>query len=196
MADLHTLARLARSFERDGLKTAALHGDKSQDERLKALDAFKRGEVEVMVATDVAARGIDIADLPAVFNFDVPFNAEDYVHRIGRTGRAGASGVAVSFISAGTHDHFRLIEKRHRLSLAREQIPGFEPVERLSGFFQRRVVDVAFLAAGTTNQNRADAFGNRCIHVDDQLNFLPVVSKRTGRVLRVAFTALVEVAVV
>ena len=85
-------ARLARSFERDGLKTTALHGDKSQDERLKALDAFKRGEVDVLVATDVAARGLDIADLPAVFNFDVPFNAEDYVHRIGRTGRAGASG--------------------------------------------------------------------------------------------------------
>jgi ATP-dependent RNA helicase RhlE len=92
-------ARLARSLERDGLKTTALHGDKSQDERLKALDAFKRGEVELLVATDVAARGLDIADLPAVFNFDIPFNAEDYVHRIGRTGRAGASGLAISFVS-------------------------------------------------------------------------------------------------
>src|SRR5437868_1420736 len=92
-------ARLARSFERDGLRTNALHGDKSQDERLKALDAFKRGDVDVLVATDVAARGLDIADLPAVFNFDVPFNAEDYVHRIGRTGRAGASGLAVTFVS-------------------------------------------------------------------------------------------------
>jgi ATP-dependent RNA helicase RhlE len=92
-------ARLARSLERDGLKTTALHGDKSQDERLKALDAFKRGEVELLVATDVAARGLDIADLPAVFNFDIPFNAEDYVHRIGRTGRAGASGLAMSFVS-------------------------------------------------------------------------------------------------
>ncbi|HKX43178.1 MAG TPA: DEAD/DEAH box helicase [Burkholderiaceae bacterium] len=92
-------ARLARAFERDGLRTNALHGDKSQDERLKALDAFKRGEVDVLVATDVAARGLDIADLPAVFNFDVPFNAEDYVHRIGRTGRAGASGLAVTLVS-------------------------------------------------------------------------------------------------
>ena len=92
-------ARLARSFERDGLRTNALHGDKSQDERLKALDAFKRGDVDVLVATDVAARGLDIADLPAVFNFDVPFNAEDYVHRIGRTGRAGASGLAVTLVS-------------------------------------------------------------------------------------------------
>ena len=93
-------ARLAKSFERDGLRTNALHGDKSQDERLKALDAFKRGEVDVLVATDVAARGLDIADLPAVFNFDVPFNAEDYVHRIGRTGRAGASGLAVTLVSS------------------------------------------------------------------------------------------------
>jgi ATP-dependent RNA helicase RhlE len=92
-------ARLARSFERDGLRTNALHGDKSQDERLKALEAFKRGEVDVLVCTDVAARGLDIADLPAVFNFDVPFNAEDYVHRIGRTGRAGASGIAVTLVN-------------------------------------------------------------------------------------------------
>ena len=96
-------ARLARSFERDGLRTNALHGDKSQDERLKALEAFKRGEVDVLVCTDVAARGLDIADLPAVFNFDVPFNAEDYVHRIGRTGRAGASGLAVTLVHQGRH---------------------------------------------------------------------------------------------
>ncbi|MEP6790683.1 MAG: DEAD/DEAH box helicase, partial [Ramlibacter sp.] len=93
-------ARLARSLERDGLKTTALHGDKSQDERLKALAAFKAGEVDLLVATDVAARGLDIKDVPAVFNFDIPFNAEDYIHRIGRTGRAGASGLAVTFVSA------------------------------------------------------------------------------------------------
>ena len=92
-------ARLARSLERDGLRTAALHGDKSQDERLKALDAFKQGNVDLLVCTDVAARGLDIKDVPAVFNFDIPFNAEDYVHRIGRNGRAGASGLAVSFVS-------------------------------------------------------------------------------------------------
>jgi superfamily II DNA/RNA helicase len=91
--------RLARSLEREGLKTAALHGDKSQDERLKALEAFKKGEVDLLVCTDVAARGLDIKDVPAVFNFDVPFNAEDYVHRIGRTGRAGASGLAVTLVS-------------------------------------------------------------------------------------------------
>ncbi len=105
-------ARLARSLERDGLKTNALHGDKSQDERLKALDAFKRGEVDVLVCTDVAARGLDIADLPAVFNFDVPFNAEDYVHRIGRTGRAGASGLAVTLV---TREDARLVSDIEKL---------------------------------------------------------------------------------
>jgi superfamily II DNA/RNA helicase len=92
-------ARLSRSLEQEGLKTTALHGDKSQDERLKALEAFKRGDVDLLICTDVAARGLDIKDVPAVFNFDLPFNAEDYVHRIGRTGRAGASGLAVSFVS-------------------------------------------------------------------------------------------------
>ncbi|GAB3364959.1 MULTISPECIES: DEAD/DEAH box helicase [Giesbergeria] len=103
--------RLARSLEREGLKTAALHGDKSQDERLKALDAFKQGEVDLLVCTDVAARGLDIKDVPAVFNFDVPFNAEDYVHRIGRTGRAGASGLAVTLVSGSDNRLVADIEK-------------------------------------------------------------------------------------
>jgi ATP-dependent RNA helicase RhlE len=105
-------ARLARSLEREGLKTNALHGDKSQDERLKALEAFKAGQVDVLVCTDVAARGLDIADLPAVFNFDVPFNAEDYIHRIGRTGRAGASGLAVTLV---TRDDTRLVADIEKL---------------------------------------------------------------------------------
>jgi len=116
-------ARLARSFERDGLKTAALHGDKSQDERLKSLDAFKRGEVELLVATDVAARGLDIVDLPAVFNFDVPFNAEDYIHRIGRTGRAGASGLAVTLV---TRDDARMISDIEKLIKKKIEL---EPIE-------------------------------------------------------------------
>ncbi len=89
-------SRLARLLQRDGLKAEAMHGDKSQAERLATLEAFKRNEVEVLVATDVAARGLDIVELPGVVNYDVPFNAEDYVHRIGRTGRAGASGLAIT----------------------------------------------------------------------------------------------------
>lgn len=104
-------ARLARSLEREGMKTTALHGDKSQDERLKALDAFKKGEVDLLVATDVAARGLDIKDVPAVFNFDVPFNAEDYIHRIGRTGRAGASGLAVTLVSPSDNRLMADLEK-------------------------------------------------------------------------------------
>ena len=116
-------ARLARSFERDGLKTAALHGDKSQDERMKSLAAFKAGEVDVLVATDVAARGLDIVDLPAVFNFDVPFNAEDYVHRIGRTGRAGASGLAITLVS---RDDMRLVSDIEKLTRQKFEI---EPIE-------------------------------------------------------------------
>jgi len=116
-------ARLARSLEREGLNTTALHGDKSQDERLKALDAFKKGEVDLLVCTDVAARGLDIKDVPAVFNFDIPFNAEDYVHRIGRTGRAGASGLAVSFVS---HSDARLVGDIEKLI---KQKIDLEPVE-------------------------------------------------------------------
>ncbi len=112
-------ARLARAFERDGLNTSALHGDKSQDERLKALAAFKAGGVDVLVATDVAARGLDIVDLPVVFNFDVPFNAEDYIHRIGRTGRAGQSGLAITLVtgkdSRGVADIEQLIKRKFEI---------------------------------------------------------------------------------
>jgi superfamily II DNA/RNA helicase len=115
-------ARLARSLERDGLKTTALHGDKSQDERLKSLAAFKAGEVDLLVATDVAARGLDIKDVPAVFNFDVPFNAEDYVHRIGRTGRAGASGLAVTFVAPGDTRLVSDIEKLLKRKLELEAL--------------------------------------------------------------------------
>ena len=92
--------RLARELIREGIAADAIHGDKSQNERLATLERFKRGEIEVLVATDVAARGLDIAELPAVINFDVPRAAEDYVHRIGRTGRAGASGQAISLMTA------------------------------------------------------------------------------------------------
>jgi ATP-dependent RNA helicase RhlE len=143
-------ARLARSFERDGLRTNALHGDKSQDERLKALAAFKRGEVDVLVATDVAARGLDIADLPAVFNFDVPFNAEDYVHRIGRTGRAGASGLAITLVTREDNrlvtDIEKLIKKKielEPLELDDDRGARREPRERPRRDDDRERVDVA-----------------------------------------------------
>src|SRR5690606_19145341 len=90
--------RLARQLQKEGLKAEAIHGDKSQQERLQTLEAFKQGDIKVLVATDVAARGLDIVELPAVINFDLPHSPEDYVHRIGRTGRAGASGMALSLM--------------------------------------------------------------------------------------------------
>ena len=116
-------ARLTRALERDGLRAAALHGDKSQDERLKALEAFKAGEVDLLVCTDVAARGLDIKDVPAVFNYDVPFNAEDYVHRIGRTGRAGASGIAVTLVTDHDSRQVADIEKLIKKKLNIEPAP-------------------------------------------------------------------------
>ena len=121
-------ARLARSLEKFGLKATALHGDKSQDERLKALEAFKSGAVDLLVATDVAARGLDIKDVPAVFNFDLPFNAEDYVHRIGRTGRAGASGVAISFVAPSDG---RLVVDLEKLLKTKIELEAIEYPENL-----------------------------------------------------------------
>ena len=113
--------RLARQLERDGLNAAAIHGDKSQQERLATLYGFKKGEVSVLVATDVAARGLDIAELPAVINYDLPYSPEDYVHRIGRTGRAGASGLALSLMTAGNDEKLLAeIEKLTKRTLSPE----------------------------------------------------------------------------
>jgi superfamily II DNA/RNA helicase len=120
-------SRLSRHLESEGVKASAIHGDKSQAERMAALDAFKRGEIEVLVATDVAARGLDIAELPCVINYDLPYNAEDYVHRIGRTGRAGASGDAISLF---TEKDMRLlvdIEKMIKHKFVPAQLAGFVP---------------------------------------------------------------------
>ena len=112
-----------------GIHAQAFHGELSQGARTQVLSDFKASRLQVVVATDVAARGIDVARLPAVVNYDLPRSAVDYTHRIGRTGRAGQSGVAISFITADAEVHFRLIEKRQGLRVPREQIPGFEPVE-------------------------------------------------------------------
>ena len=114
------------------IKAAALHGELSQGGRTKVLDALKSGEVQVLVATDIAARGLDIPSLPVVVNYDLPRSAVEYTHRIGRTGRAGETGLAVSFVPADAEAHFRLIEKRQSLRVAREQIAGFEPKELAS----------------------------------------------------------------
>ncbi|GGY08129.1 DEAD/DEAH box helicase [Massilia dura] len=123
-------SRLARGLEQEGMKASAIHGDKTQQERMAALEAFKRGEVDVLVATDVAARGLDITDLPCVINYDLPYNAEDYVHRIGRTGRAGASGDAISIFSDKDERLLVDIEKLIKQTIKRAELVGFSPSAR------------------------------------------------------------------
>jgi len=107
----HGTARLARALEKDGLVTDAIHGDKTQQARMEALEAFKEGKLQVLVATDVAARGLDIDDLPLVVNYELPHVPEDYIHRIGRTGRAGASGEAISLVAPEEERYLADIER-------------------------------------------------------------------------------------
>lgn len=114
--------RLARELVRDGVKAESIHGDKSQLDRIKALDAFKAGELEVLVATDVAARGLDVAGVPCVINYDLPHSAEDYVHRIGRTGRAGASGEAIALFTPDEERYLLDIEKLIKFKIPRGQL--------------------------------------------------------------------------
>ncbi len=132
-------SRLARHLEQEGVKASAIHGDKSQAERMAALDAFKSGAIDVLVATDVAARGLDISDLPCVINYDLPYNAEDYVHRIGRTGRAGASGDAISLYSDKDARLLIDIEKMINHKFVPAELVGFvAPSARTSERNERR----------------------------------------------------------
>jgi len=123
----HGANRLAEQLQSDGLSSDTIHGNKSQGARAKALDAFKRGKVRVLVATDVASRGLDIDELPHVVNFDLPNVAEDYVHRIGRTGRAGNEGEAISLVCVDEHYLLRNIERLLKRDIPQSVIPGYEP---------------------------------------------------------------------
>jgi ATP-dependent RNA helicase RhlE len=123
----HGANKLCKKMVSAGISAAAIHGNKSQGARTKALAGFKSGEVQVMVATDIAARGLDIPLLPHVVNFELPNISEDYVHRIGRTGRAGASGVAISLVCGEERAYLKSIEKLVGLQLPVEIIEGFEP---------------------------------------------------------------------
>src|SRR5690349_13873248 len=123
----HGASRLARQLEKDGLATSAIHGDKTQVARLEALQAFKDGKLQVLVATDVAARGLDIDDLPLVVNYELPHVPEDYIHRIGRTGRAGASGEAISFVAPEEQKYLVEIEKLLKKTIAIADADGFDP---------------------------------------------------------------------
>ena len=122
-----TASKLSRALQKEGVAADAIHGDKSQKERIEALDAFKAGKITVLVATDVAARGLDISDLPMVINYEIPSAPEDYVHRIGRTGRAGKTGIAISFASNMDRHILRKIEQFTGNGLTPTVIEGFEP---------------------------------------------------------------------
>lgn len=127
----HGANRLAKNLEAKGITAAAIHGNKSQNARTKALADFKSGDVRVLVATDIAARGLDIDQLPQVVNFDLPNVPEDYVHRIGRTGRAGANGQAISLVSDEEIKHLQDIERLIQQHLPRKEIDGYVPTHTL-----------------------------------------------------------------
>src|SRR5690242_15198253 len=129
MRTKHGASRLARQLERDGFSATAIHGDKSQVQRIEALDGFKDNKVQILVATDVAARGLDISDLPLVVNYELPHVAEDYVHRIGRTGRAGASGEAISLVAPDEERYLSDIEKLLKRRIEVGRTDGFTPSE-------------------------------------------------------------------
>ncbi len=126
MANRRATDNIAMKFKKYGFSVQSFHGDLDQQERNETLQQFKDKKIRILFATDIAARGLDIDDIDCVVNFDLPRSPADYIHRIGRTARAGKSGNAVSFIDYETMDHFRLIEKRSGIRLEREQIAGFE----------------------------------------------------------------------
>lgn len=117
---------LAEKLSKRGIAAEVFHGDKGQGARSRVLDAFKAGSIDVLIATDIAARGLDIEKLPVVINFDLPRSPSDYMHRIGRSGRAGQVGLALSLIDQEDYHHFKVIEKKHKIRLDREQVEGFE----------------------------------------------------------------------
>ncbi|MGH8757810.1 MAG: DEAD/DEAH box helicase, partial [Burkholderiales bacterium] len=126
----HGANRLAHQLQRDGIHTTAIHSNKSQPARIQALADFKSGKVRVLVATDIAARGLDIDELPHVINFELPHVAGDYVHRIGRTGRAGSSGDAISLVCAEEMEQLKDIERFLKFGLPVKVVPGFEPNQK------------------------------------------------------------------
>ena len=119
--------RLATRLDREGLDAVAIHSDRSQPERTRALEGFKSGEIRVLVATDVAARGLDIEDLPVVVNFELPWNPQDYIHRIGRTGRAGATGEAISLVCIDETDLLRGVQRMLKQAIPWTVEEGFIP---------------------------------------------------------------------
>lgn len=180
----HGANHLAEQLNKDGIRSAAIHGNKSQGARTRALADFKSGDIRVLVATDIAARGLDIEELPHVVNYELPNVPEDYVHRIGRTGRAAATGEALSLVCVDEHKLLRDIEKLLKKEIPRITTPGYEPDPSIkaepiqNGRQQRggggrgRGQNQEGAGRRRRNQNRAQARGN------------PLATKHVRRVAR------------
>ncbi len=157
----HGANRLAQKLDKDGIRSAAIHGNKSQGARTRALADFKNGRLRALVATDIAARGLDIEQLPQVVNFELPNVPEDYVHRIGRTGRAGAQGRALSLVSADEIKQLTGIERLIRKNLVREFVDGFEPDHNLPESHAPRAAAPARRPQGERRSGPGDNRGGR-----------------------------------
>ncbi len=144
---------LADKLAKRGIAAEVFHGDKGQGARTRVLEAFKAGEIDVLIATDIAARGLDIEKLPVVINFDLPRSPADYMHRIGRSGRAGEVGLAISLIDYEDYHHFKIIEKKNKIRLEREQVAGFEVNEEITEELLAALKPVAKLE-GTGKKNK------------------------------------------
>ncbi len=153
----HAANRLAENLDKDGIPSMAIHGNKSQAARTRALKTFKDGTLQVLVATDIAARGIDISELPHVVNFELPNVAEDYVHRIGRTGRAGSEGVATSLVCVDELKLLTAIERLTKTQIIAEVFPGFEVDPRIQA---EPILNGSQRSGNGGGQNRRPAAGN------------------------------------
>jgi len=130
----HSCNHLSDKLAKRGITSQVFHGDKAQGARIRTLDGFKSGEIQVLIATDIAARGLDIEKLPVVINFDLPRSPSDYMHRIGRSGRAGEVGLALSLIDHADYHHFSIIEKKNKIKLEREEVEGFEVTDVVEAY--------------------------------------------------------------
>jgi ATP-dependent RNA helicase RhlE len=162
----HGSNRLAQQLEKDGIRSTAIHGNKSQGARTKALADFKSGKARVLVATDIAARGLDIEQLPHVVNYDLPNVPEDYVHRIGRTGRAGHTGQAISLVGGDETQQLRAIEKLLQKKIATEHVPGYER-------------SATAIPAPTQNKNRGQSRGKNA-HQEENTSGARKPNNRNG----------------
>ena len=148
----NTCEHLAQKLAKRGINAEVFHGDKAQGARNRVLEAFKSSEIDVLIATDIASRGIDIEKLPVVINFDLPRSPADYMHRIGRSGRAGEVGLAISLLCHDDYHHFSVIEKKNKIRLEREQVEGFEADDEMP--LSAQIVKPMAKPAGTGKKKR------------------------------------------